>query len=84
MSLEEKQTARQRLEKLQTLADELLEKLRQRITAEDPQTMNMQSVKHMTGVMKDIRDIQLSRPEEERQAALLTVCWEGETEKYSD
>lgn len=74
----------QRLETLQALADELLEKLQQRITAEDPRTMNLQSVKHMTGVMKDLRDIQLAKPEAEQQAVALTVCWEGEMEKYSE
>ena len=74
----------QRLEKLQQLADILLEKLRSRIDAEDPQTMNPQSIKHLTGVMKDIRDIQLARPIEEGQSMQLTVCWEGELEKYSE
>lgn len=74
----------QRLEKLQELADELLEKLRERISAEDPQTMNPQAIKHITGVMKDIRDIQLAKPEEDRQTMQFTVCWEGELEKYSE
>lgn len=74
----------QRLEKLQALADELLEKLRERISAEDPQTMNPQAIKHITGVMKDIRDIQLTKPEEDRQTMQFTVCWEGELEKYSE
>lgn len=73
-----------RLKKLQTLADLLLDKLKDRIEAEDPQTMNPQAIKHITGVMKDIRDIQLTRPEEDLKSAQLTVCWEGEWEKYSE
>lgn len=73
----------QRLEKLQDLADVLLEKIRSRIEADDPQIMNPQSIKHLTGVMKDIRDIQLTKTAEEGQNLQLTVCWEGESETYS-
>ena len=73
-----------RLEQLQQLADLLLEKLRQRIEGEDPETMNPQALKHMTGMMKDIRDIQLTRVGAGQEGETLQVCLEGELVNYSE
>ena len=49
----------QREEKLLALADQILEKLSRRVSAEDADTLNPQALKHITGVMKDLRDLQL-------------------------
>ena len=76
-------TMAQRLERLQKIADMLTEKLQQRVAQEDPATMNPQAIKHITGVLKDLRDIQLTRPEQERDVSAITVLWEGEVAQYS-
>ena len=76
-------TMAQRLERLQKIADMLTEKLQQRVALEDPATMNPQAIKHITGVLKDLRDIQLTRPEQERDVSAITVLWEGEVAQYS-
>ena len=72
-----------RLEKLQALADVILEKLRLRMEGETPEQLNPQALKHITGVMKDIRDIQLTRTESDNGGVLVQVLWEGELEQYS-
>jgi hypothetical protein len=72
-----------RLERLQSIADMLTEKLQQRVAQEDPATMNPQAIKHITGVLKDLRDIQLTSPEQDRDASVITVLWEGEVAQYS-
>ena len=76
-------TMNRRLERLQKIADMLTEKLQQRVAQEDPATMNPQAIKHITGVLKDLRDIQLTRPEQERDVSAITVLWEGEVAQYS-
>ncbi len=73
-----------RLEKLQLLADTILDKLKRKVEAEDPEQMNPQSLKHITGVMKDLRDIQLSRTDTDRDGLKIAVLWEGELERYSE
>lgn len=73
-----------RIRTLQAIADTVAEKLRQRVEAEDPHTMNLQAAKHITGMLKDLRDIQLTRPEAATEGTLLTVCWEGVPESYSE
>lgn len=73
-----------RLERLQLLADTILEKLQHKVALEDPAQMNPQSLKHITGVMKDLRDIQLTRTDTDRDGLQITVLWEGELERYSE
>jgi len=73
-----------RLEKLQRLADTILDKLKHKVELEDPEQMNPQSLKHITGVMKDLRDIQLTRTDTDRDSMQVTVLWEGELERYSE
>ena len=73
-----------RIEMLQSLADTIAQKLRLRLEAEDPQTMNPQAIKHITGMLKDLRDIQLTRPDTTADSLQLTVCWEGVPESYSE
>lgn len=67
--MEEK--ASDRLEKMQSLADMILEKIRIRIEQTEPGEINPQTLKHLTGVMKDLKDIQMlrSQADAEEQAA---------------
>ncbi len=52
-----------RLRAMQAVADALLEKIRQRVEAADPMEMNIQTLKHLSGVLKDLKDIQMLRSE---------------------
>ena len=52
---------------MQGVADEILEKIRLRVGLEEPETMNPQSLRHLTGVLKDLKDIQMLRSEQDRQ-----------------
>lgn len=70
----------QRLLKMQTVADLILDKLKVRVEQEDPLKMNPQSLKHITGVMKDLRDIQRM---DEDIGNRITVVLEGDLEGYS-
>ena len=70
-----------RLRKLQGVGDVVLEKLRQRVDSLEPLEMNPQMLKHMTGVMKDLKDILTATGEE--QASGITVVFTGELEDYS-
>jgi NAD-dependent DNA ligase len=70
-----------RLRKLQGVGDVVLEKLRQRVDSLEPLEMNPQMLKHMTGVMKDLKDILTATGEE--QAGGITVVFTGELEDYS-
>ena len=71
-----------RLQKLQGIADTLVEKLRLRIDREEPETMNPQAIKHITGMLKDLRDIQLTRLEDKSEGISVTVVWEEELKQY--
>lgn len=70
----------QRLMKMQTVADMILDKLKERVEQEDPIKMNPQALKHITGVMKDLRDIQRM---DEDIGNRITVVLEGDLEGYS-
>ena len=70
-----------RLEKMQQVADLILDKLKLRVEQEDAARMNPQALKHITGVMKDLRDIQ--RMDEDTAGNRITVVLEGELEDYS-
>ena len=68
-----------REEKLLALADEILEKLTRRVAAEEGETLNPQALKHITGVMKDLRDLQ----QDARDNGTITVTFAGEWEPYN-
>ena len=70
-----------RLKKLQGVGDVVLEKLRLRVDSLDPMEMNPQMLKHMTGVMKDLKDILTVSGEE--TGGGITVVFTGELEDYS-
>ena len=68
-----------REEKLLRLADTILDKLTQRINSEEGDTLNPQALKHITGVMKDIRDLQ----QDATDTGQITVTFAGEWEPYN-
>ena len=70
-----------RLHRLQSVADTIIEKLEVRVSALDPLEMNPQALKHITGVMKDLKDIQSADGGEE--TGKITVVFTGELEEYS-
>ncbi len=72
----------QRLRKLQGVGDVVLEKLRLRVDSLEPMEMNPQMLKHMTGVMKDLKDI-LTASVEDTENTGITVVFTGELEEYS-
>lgn len=72
----------QRLRKLQGVGDVVLEKLRLRVDSLEPMEMNPQMLKHMTGVMKDLKDI-LTASVEDTANTGITVVFTGELEEYS-
>lgn len=69
-----------RHEKLAALADKILDKLSLRVDAEDGETMNPQAMKHITGIMKDLRDIQQT---DRDSGCSITVTFDREWEDYS-
>ena len=71
-----------RLKKLQGVGDVVLEKLRLRVDSLDPMEMNPQMLKHMTGVMKDLKDI-LTASGEDAGSGGITAVFTGELEEYS-
>ena len=62
------------------LADLVLEKLYARVEAADPMELNPQAMKHITGVMKDLKDIHAGTRDD---AGSITVVFLGEGEQYS-
>lgn len=68
-----------REEKLLRLADTILDKLTQRMEKADSDSLNPQALKHITGVMKDIRDLQ----QDARDTGQITVTFSGEWEPYN-
>jgi hypothetical protein len=68
------------LGRLLELADLVLEKLYARVEAADPMELNPQAMKHITGVMKDLKDIRAGTHD---NAGHITVVFLGEGEQYS-
>lgn len=96
---QEQAAAAQRLERLQFVTDRLLEKLEQMVDAIDPAVFPCNSLRHISGTLKDIRDIQMVRSDMQEQEAKIeslrqklvdagaqqvTVVLEGGTNKYAD
>ena len=71
------------MEKMQSVADEILEKIRLRVTLEEPETMNPQSMRHLTGVLKDLKDIQMPK-QEQRPGNTVTVKVAAELEEFCE
>lgn len=69
----------EREEKLLRLADMILEKLTLRVESAEGESLNPQTLKHITGVMKDIRDLQ----QDAREAGEILVTFAGEWESYN-
>ena len=68
------------LGRLLQLAELVLEKLYARVEAADPTELNPQAMKHITGVMKDLKDIHAGTRDDPGH---ITVVFLGEGEQYS-
>lgn len=72
-----------RAEKLQRAADILLGKVVALVEASDPMEMDTQSMKHISGVLKDIKEIQMIRSEAdmlEQEARIANLRKQAEKE----
>ena len=58
-----------RAERLQNVADKLLAIVEARVDASDPTGMDTQSMKHISGILKDIKEVQRSPKDLEEQDA---------------
>ena len=67
-------------EALLAVAQLLLEKLTQRVRDAGPQELNPQAMKHITGVLKDLKDIRSGAADDAR--GQLTVVFTGDWEEY--
>jgi hypothetical protein len=67
---------------MQAVADEILEKVHQRVILEEPETMSPQSMRHLTGVLKDLRDIQT--PSQQQEKNTVTVHMAAELEEFCE
>jgi len=94
----ERAAAGKRLERLQSVTDQLLEKLEQMVEAMDPATFPCNSLRYISGTLKDIKDIQLVWADMQEQEAKIeslrqkltesgaqqvTVVLEGGSEDYA-
>ena len=71
---EENQVDRQTragVEKMQALADIILDKIRICVEQTKPENVSPQSFKHITGIMKDLKDILRTQADIDEQAAKL-------------
>lgn len=57
------------IERLETVADKILTKVEAYIDACDPTAIDTQSMKHITGVLKDIKDVMRNRKDLDEQDA---------------
>jgi len=71
-----------RLKRLQAVADMVVEKLEVKVAALEPLEINPQALKHITGVMKDLKDIQSAGTDTE-DTGKITVVFTGELEEFS-
>ena len=78
-AIESKKVAR--AERLQTVADKLLGKVEGLLDQSDPLEMDTQSMKHISGVLKDLKEIQMIRSEpdiREQEARIAKLRREAE------
>ena len=72
-----------RAEKLQSVADKLLSKVEALVEASDPMEMDTQAMKHISGVLKDIKEIQMIRSDadmREQEARIRNLQKQAEKE----
>jgi hypothetical protein len=71
-----------RSERLQNVADEVLKLVEAYIKASDPTEMDTQSMKHISGVLKDIKEVQrTSKDLEEQDARIANLRKQAEKEE---
>ena len=69
------------IERLESVADKVLSKVEAYIDACDPTQMDTQSLKHISGVLKDIKDVKRGRKDlEEQDARIAKLRKEAEEE----
>lgn len=76
-----------RAARLQSVADKLLGKVEALVEASDPMEMDTQSMKHISGVLKDIKEIQMIRSEadlREQEARIANLRKQAEAEEKKD
>lgn len=74
-----------RAAKLQTVADKVLNMVEAYVEASDPIGMDTQSMKHISGVLKDIKEVLRSPKDlEEQDARIAKLRKEAETEEKKD
>lgn len=73
------------IERLETVADKVLTKVEAYIDACDPTAIDTQSMKHITGVLKDIKDVMRNRKDlDEQDARIKKLRKEAEQEDKRD
>ncbi len=73
------------IERLESVADKVLNKVEAYIDACDPSEIDTQSLKHISGVLKDIRDVKRNRKDlEEQDARIAKLRKEVESEEKKD
>lgn len=76
-----------RAARLQTVADKLLNKVESLLEQSDPLEMDTQSMKHISGVLKDIKEIQMIRSEadmREQEARIANLQRQAEKDEPRD
>lgn len=73
------------IERLETVADKVLTKVEAYIDACDPVGIDTQSMKHISGVLKDIKDVMRNRKDlDEQDARIKKLRKEAEQEENRD
>ena len=76
-----------RAARLQTVADKLLNKVESLLEQSDPLEMDTQSMKHISGVLKDIKEIQMIRSDadmREQEARITNLQRQAEKDDPKD
>lgn len=74
-----------RASRLETVADKVLDIVEAYIEASDPTSIDTQSMKHISGVLKDIKDVKRNGKDlEEQDARIAKLRKEAEKEEHSD
>lgn len=72
------------IERLESVADKILNKVEAYIDACDPTAIDTQSMKHISGVLKDIKDVMKNRKDlQEQDARIKKLQKEAEQEEAS-
>lgn len=74
-------TKENRSQRLLQLADQILDKLTAQVEQATPGTLNPQAMKHVTAVLKDLRDIQGGVSD--GPSGQIRVVFEGQWEEFS-